>query len=161
MLLSSLTMTPFSPAPSPALPLSTWEWPPGSPVKELRSPERVKSRKLFWVDHFISSSSLLSLFLLLSALSQPYSVITADAHVMLYNSVTVHCTVPTHMAELVSVLSWRVEEAGQAALDLSRSERYGSVVHRLHVGVDRQAGEDLVPSSSVTSRVTSSSDTRR
>ena len=58
---------------------------------------------------------------------QPYSVLTSDAHVMLSNSVTMACTLPSHVTEFVSVLAWRVEERGQAPLSLKHQHRYGSL----------------------------------
>ena len=59
---------------------------------------------------------------------QPYSVLTGDAHVMLHNSVTMVCTLPSHVTEFVSVLAWRVEERGRAPLSLKHQHRYGSLV---------------------------------
>ena len=95
----------------------------------------------------------------MTAVSQPYSVLVSDSHVMLHNTVTVHCTVPGHMAEFVSVLSWRLEERGRAPVSLSRQQRYGSPVLHLHVWVTVSLEESshIVLESFVSYGVTSSS----
>ena len=61
-------------------------------------------------------------------MAQSYKVITSDAHVMLGNSVNVHCTVPSHLSEWVHVVSWRVEENGQEPLELVSDNYFGTFV---------------------------------
>ena len=59
-------------------------------------------------------------------MAQSYKVITSDAHVMLGNSVNVHCTVPSHLSEWVQVVSWRVGEKDQEPMELVQNINFGT-----------------------------------
>ena len=51
-----------------------------------------------------------------------------NAHVMLDNSVTIACSVPSHLSDHVFVVSWRIEEGSHSEpVELKESSNYGSV----------------------------------
>ena len=56
---------------------------------------------------------------LFSAILQSYLPITGDHHVMLGNAVLIECRVPAHVADVVFVASWLVQELGFPDMDLS------------------------------------------
>ena len=62
------------------------------------------------------------------AMFQSYSIITSDSHVMLHNNVIVHCTVPSHLTDWVTVISWLVEEKEMESTELSYNNIFGSLV---------------------------------
>ena len=73
--------------------------------------------------------ALFTLFcLILVAMFQSYSIITSDAHVILHNTVSVHCTVPSHLTDWVRIISWVVEEKHMDMIELSYSNIFGSLL---------------------------------